>query len=96
VRVAIAGRVSARLLTVPVARDDAGSLVVYDLPSFAPPSRCAAAARPESQPVASADRAEIEDVLARFFRAYLAGATDDLTYLVPPGARIGAAAAASS
>jgi hypothetical protein len=92
VRVAIAGRVSSRVLTVPVARDDAGGLVVYDLPSFAAPSSRAEAARPESQPLASADREEIENVLARFFRAYLAGAADDLTYLVPPGVRIGAAA----
>jgi Conjugative transposon protein TcpC len=91
VRVAIARRVSSRLVTVPVARDDDGGLVVYDLPSFASPVSRARAGRPASQPLV-ADRAEIEDVLARFLRAYLAGAADELTYLVPPGVRIGAAA----
>jgi hypothetical protein len=92
VRIAVAERVTTRLVTVPVARDDRGGLVVYDLPSFAPPASRARAARPPSQPLPAADRAEIEDVVARFLRAYLAGRTDDLTYLVPPGVRIGAAA----
>jgi hypothetical protein len=92
VRIAVAEGVTTRLVTVPVARDDRGGLVVYDLPSFAPPVSRAQAARPQSQPLPAADRAEIEDVLARFLRAYLAGAADDLTYLVPPGVRIDAVA----
>src|SRR5439155_20928833 len=36
------------------------------------------------------ERAEIEDVLTRFFRAFLAGRQGDLEYFVPAGVRIGA------
>jgi hypothetical protein len=58
--VAIAGRASSRLLTVPVARDDAAGLVVYDLPSFAPPPSRAEVARPESQPLLATVQARDE------------------------------------
>jgi hypothetical protein len=92
VRIAVVERVTTRLVTVPVARDERGGLVVYDLPSFAPSVGRAKAARPQSEPLPAADRAEIEEVVARFLRAYLAGAADDLTYLVPPGVRIDAVA----
>jgi conjugative transposon protein TcpC len=88
-RVAGAG---SRRLTVPVARDRSGGLVVYDLPSFTAPSAHGRVSRPPSQPLIGSDREQIEDVLGRFFRAYLSGAADELAYLIPPGARIGAAA----
>ena len=82
--------VSTRYLAVPVARDGRGGLVVYDLPSFAaPPARGQAAAVPV-EPLSGAERAQIEDVLGRFFRAFLAGRADELEYLAPAGVRIGA------
>jgi Conjugative transposon protein TcpC len=83
-------RVATQFLTVPVARDGHGGLIVYDLPSFAPPPARAEVSVPEVEPLAGADRAAIEDVLTRFFREYLAGAADELAYLVPAGVRIGA------
>jgi Conjugative transposon protein TcpC len=86
-----AERVSIRYLTVPVARDGQGGLVVSDLPSFAPPpelGRDSAAA--ELEPLTGAERAEVEDVLSRFFSAFLAGDSAQLEYLVPAGVRIAA------
>ena len=89
----VAGRgVSTRYLTVPVARDAGGGLVVYDLPSFsAPPSR-GRAQTVELEPISGAEGAEVEDVLTRFFRAFLAGRSADLEYFVPAGVRLGALA----
>jgi hypothetical protein len=83
-----AERLATRYLTVPVARDGQGGLVVYDLPSFAAPPARGEVSVPEVEPLASADRAAIEDVLTRFFRAFLAGAADELEYLAPAGVRI--------
>jgi hypothetical protein len=83
---------SARRVTVPVASDGAGGLVVYDLPSFAPAPARAQAAPTQGEPLLGSERAAIADVLARFLRAFLAGDTSGLEYLVPPGTRIAAAA----
>jgi Conjugative transposon protein TcpC len=85
---ATGGRLGTRRLTVPIARDAAGRLVVDDLPSFAAAPARASAELPNDQPLAGADRAPIEDVVTRFLRAYLAGDTGGLAYLVAPGARI--------
>jgi hypothetical protein len=81
----------ARYVTVPVARDENGGLVVYDLPSFAAAPARAAIAPAQGDPLCGPKRAPIEDVLARFLRAYLAGHTDGLAYLVPPRTRVPAA-----
>jgi hypothetical protein len=89
----IAGSSAPRLLTVPVARDAAGGLVVSDLPAFAAPPPHAAVSAPALDPLPAAERAGIEDLLSRFFRAFLAGRGDELTYLVPAGTRIAAVAA---
>jgi Conjugative transposon protein TcpC len=86
------GQLSTRRLTVPVARDGAGRLVVDDLPSFAATPTRAAPAQRDDGPLAGAERAVIEDVLTRFLRSYLAGDTGGLAYLVAPAARIDAAA----
>jgi hypothetical protein len=86
-----AGRVSTRYVTVPVARDAAGGLVVSDLPSFAPPvqlGRDSGAA--ELEPLTGVARAEVEDVLTRFFDSFLSGDSVQLEYLVPAGVRIAA------
>ena len=84
--------VGRRLLTVPVARDTRGGVVVYDLPAFASAPVRASASTPAADPLFGAQRAAISDVLARFMRSYLAGDTSALAYLVPPGTRIAAAA----
>lgn len=78
--------------TVPVARDRAGGLVVYDLPSFAPAAVRAVADPPTGEALVGAERAPIWDVVTRFMRSYLAGDTDGLRYLVPAGTRITAVA----
>jgi hypothetical protein len=88
---ATGGRLGTRRLTVPVARDPVGRLVVDDLPSIAAALGRAAVELPNDEPLAGADRGPIEDVLTRFLRAYLAGDTGGLAYLVAPGARIAAA-----
>jgi hypothetical protein len=84
-----AERVSTRYLTVPVTHDGEGGLVVSDLPSFAPPPQLARdAAATELEPLTGATRAEVADVLTRFFEAFLAGDSAQLEYLVPAGVRI--------
>jgi Conjugative transposon protein TcpC len=81
-----------RLLTVPVARDAGRGLVVYDLPSFAPAPGRATVAAPEGEPVLGSEREAISEVLVPFLRAYLAGDSKGLAYLVPAGTQITAAA----
>jgi hypothetical protein len=90
---ATGGQLGTRWLTVPVARDQAGGVVVDDLPSFAAgPARARVAAR-EDEPLMGADRGPIADVLTRFLRGYLAGDSGALDYLTAPGTRIAAASA---
>jgi hypothetical protein len=89
----VAGSTAPRLLTVPVARDASGGLVVSDLPAFAAPPPRAAVPAPELSSLPAADRGAIEDLLERFLRPFLAGQGDDLAYLVPAGTRIEAVAA---
>jgi hypothetical protein len=77
-----------RLVTVPVARDVHGGLVVYDLPSFAPAPARATASAPAGEPLLGGEREAITDVLSPFLRAYLAGDTEGLRYLVPAEKRV--------
>ncbi len=79
-----------RYLTVPVARDGGGGLVVSDLPAFAAPPARGSVEAASSEPLPGPERAPIEDVLSRFLRAYLAGDARELEYLVPAGARVSA------
>jgi hypothetical protein len=79
-----------RYLTVPVARDDDGGLVVSALPSFAAAPRRALLEEPATEPVPVAERTAIEPVVSRFLRAYLAGDSSGLEYLAPAGVRIAA------
>jgi hypothetical protein len=79
-------------LTVPVARDAHGALVVYDLPSLAPAPSRAHAAPSSGAALLGEERAAIGDVLTRFLRAYVRGDRAGLVYLVPPGTRVGATA----
>jgi hypothetical protein len=84
--------VSTRYLTVPVARGAGGGLTVYDLPSFSAPPARGRVEPVELEPLSGAQGAEVQDVLARFFRAFLAGRSADLEYFVPAGVRISALA----
>jgi hypothetical protein len=84
--------VTLRQVTVPIARDNRSDLAVYDLPSFASAPARAAVSVPELEPLFSGERAAIVHALEPFLRAYLAGDTAALAYLVPPGTQIVAAA----
>jgi hypothetical protein len=81
---------SSRYLTVPVARDSGGGLVVDALPSFAAPPARAQVEPTSLDPLSGPDAGAIEDVLNRFFQSFLAGDAEQLSYFVPPGVRIGA------
>jgi hypothetical protein len=86
------GEPGTRRLTVPVARDGSGGVVVDELPSFAAaPARASVQPR-TAEPLIDEDRGAIEDVLTRFLRSYLAGDSGALAYLTEPGSRIAAAA----
>jgi Conjugative transposon protein TcpC len=80
------------VVTVPIARDDTGGLAVDDLPSFSSAPARATIGAAQAGLLFGDERAAIEGVLRPFLRAYLAGDTAGLAYLVPPGARIAAAA----
>jgi hypothetical protein len=84
------GETGTRYLVVPVARDAGGGLVVFDLPSFAAPPPRGSVEPAQSEPLTGAEATQVEDVLVRFFRAFPAGRSDELEYLVPNGARIAA------
>lgn len=79
-----------RYLTVPVARDGAGGLVVYDLPSFAAPPARARVSAPAVDPLADPEGDAIVDVVGRFLKAFLAGDAREMSYFVPSGVRIDA------
>jgi hypothetical protein len=92
VTVAAAVNGSTRYLTVPVARDAHGGLVVSELPSFtAPPARATVAAA-ATEAVPAAERAAIEDVTSRYLRAYVGGDAGVLKYLAPAGTQVAALA----
>jgi hypothetical protein len=88
VLVGLAGEPGARYLVVPVGRDERGGLSVYDLPAFVAPPPAGTLAAPESEPLTGSDRAALDDVLAQFFRSYLAGDSAGLKYLVAAGERV--------
>jgi hypothetical protein len=67
------GGAATRFLTVPVARDVRGGLAVYDLPSFASPPARGQARAPSREPLPAVEAGQVEGVLVRFFRGYLAG-----------------------
>jgi hypothetical protein len=81
-----------RYLVVPVGRDGDGGLVVFDLPSFAAPPAVGRLEPAQREPLTGTDAVQVEDVLVRFFGAFLAGRSEELEYLVPAGVRIEALA----
>jgi hypothetical protein len=88
----LVGPVTRRVVTLPIARDRRGGLVIDDLPSFGSALPRAAADASELEPLLGAERVAIVAVLTPFMRAYLVGDSAALPYLVPPGTRIAAAA----
>jgi Conjugative transposon protein TcpC len=81
-----------RYLVVPVGRDEGGGLVVFDLPSFGSAPAAGELEPAQREPLTGTDAVQVEDVLERFFRAFLAGSSEELEYLVPAGVRIEALA----
>jgi hypothetical protein len=90
VTVAAAATGGTHYLTVPVARDSRGGLVVSDLPSLVAPPARASVPIVAAESLPAGERAPVEDVVSRFLRAYLAGDTGGLAFFVPAGVRIGA------
>lgn len=81
-------RLSTRYVAVPVQRAAGGAMVVYDLPSFeAPPAR-ADSPEIDTNGLAAEERDAIEDLVGRFFAAYLSGREGALAYFLPPGAAL--------
>ncbi len=79
-------------LTVPVARDAHGGVVVNDLPSLASAPRRADVGPSSGASMLGDDRSAISDVLTRFLTAFVAGDRAGLVYLTPPDTRIVASA----
>jgi hypothetical protein len=80
---------SSRYVTVPVARDARGGLVVSGLPSFSPPPPRAALDGEDVEPLTGPGAGPIGDLAERFLRAYVAGAgRAALAYLLLPDAEI--------
>jgi hypothetical protein len=88
VAVGLAGDPGQRYLAVPVARDQHGGLAIDDLPAFVASPPPATLPAPDAEPLPGAERPEVSDVLARFFRAFLAGDNAGLRYLVATGERV--------
>jgi len=65
--------VTTRYLTVPVARDRKGGLVVYDYPAFSAPPPPANVASDEHSPLQGSAARPIRRFVRRFFNAFLAG-----------------------
>ncbi len=89
ITVAVSTGEAVRYLTVPVARDRAGGLVVFDLPSLsAAPSRGAVDV-PDPLALSETQARPITDLVTRFLKAYVAGGDRAaLAYFLAPGARL--------
>ncbi len=86
--------VTTRYLTVPVARDNAGGLVVYDYPAFSsPPAPGDVTTTADPGSLEGPGAGEIEDLLRRFLTAYLdAQPLNQLSYFLARDARVTALA----
>ena len=90
ITVAAATTGGTRYVTVPVARDAHGGLVVSELPSLAAPPARASVPASSLESVPARERGAIEDVVRRSLSAYLAGDAGELAYYARSGVRIGA------
>ncbi len=80
---------TSRYVTVPVARDERGGLVVSALPSFSPPPSRAVARGEDVEPLTGPGAEAVGDLAERFLRPYLSGGDSDaLGYLLAPGAAV--------
>lgn len=80
---------TSRYLTVPVARDRIGGLVVSALPAFSPPPPRATGQDEDADPLTGPSAEAIGGLVKRFLREYLAGAdATALAYLLAPDARV--------
>lgn len=77
------GVVTTHYVSVPVARDTSGGLVVNDFPSFVSAPAAADISVPDDEPVPIADGPAIEALLTRFLREYLRGGTVAPEFLAP-------------
>jgi hypothetical protein len=93
ITVAVSVSGGTRYVAVPVARDDAGGLVVDELPSFSAPPRRATVEPASLEPVTGPEQGALREVVSRFLRTYLAGDSAGLAYLVPARVRIATPAA---
>ena len=81
--------VTTRYLTVAVARDSAGGLVVYDYPAFSSPPPTGSVPTDDPRTLENPGAKEIADLLRRFFSVYLDGRQlDDLSYFLTRDARV--------
>ena len=81
--------VTTRYLTVPVARDRAGGVIVYDYPAFSSPPPAGSVTADKPEPLDGPGAKEIPDLLRRFFAAYLDGRQlSDLSYFLTRDARV--------
>lgn len=79
-----------RNLVVPLARDARGGLAVHELPSFGARSRLARVTANTPEPLPSGDVDALSRLSEAFLGAYVSGEVERLSYLVAPGARVGA------
>ena len=80
---------TSRYVTVPVARDERGGLVVSGLPSFSAPPPRASVDGDDVEPLAGAGAQAITELAERFLREYVAGADRAaLAYLLLPGVEV--------
>lgn len=83
-----------RYVSVPVAHDAAGGLVVFDLPALSAPPGPGRPPPERATPLAGRDAGAIVDVTRRFLAAYLAGEElSVLRYFLAPGATVAPMAA---
>ena len=79
-------RGTARYLSVPVARDAAGGVVVYALPALVAGPRPGRVRIEDPAPLAGSEAASIRTLVERFLVTYVSGG--DLAYLTVPGVRL--------
>jgi hypothetical protein len=80
---------ASRYVTVPVARDERGGLVVSGLPSFSAPPPRAELDVDDAEPLIGPGAEPIGELVERFLREYVAGADRAaLSYLLLPGATV--------
>src|SRR4051812_38275647 len=84
VTVAAAATGGTQYLSVPVARDARGGLVVSDLPSLSAPPALASVPAPSTESVPAGERGPIEDLVSRVLRSYLGGGRGGVLVFVSP------------